>query len=246
MDQCEDAVAVRDGFPDGEVIRTAELRVAISDGASEAMLAKDWSRMVTAHLVEQAGESQDDFLAGLQEAVESWPKFVDHYVARREVDGKPIQWYEEPGLARGAYATAMTLTLRDKSDRRTWNCVALGDCCMFHTRGQDLLLPYPVSRADDFNNSPALAHSRQPEPAVVADYVTESEGEYLLGDVFYLATDAIAAWILRRCEDGEQPWDALRDLGTEEMPDFPTWVAGLRGSCRLKDDDTTLVRIETQ
>ncbi len=244
--ECEDSACVGDGLPYDETVETTQLRVAISDGASESMLARHWSRMLAERLVRDASDTASRFLRVLREAVVAWPDFVDKYVEDREANNKPIQWYEEPGLARGAYATALSLTLRDDTCDPTWHCVALGDCCLFLCRGGTLVAAYPLTSSDAFNSTPALAASRPVNEAAVAKHIACTAGDFRLGDIFFLATDALSAWLLREQEDGCNPWDTLRDMGTDAAPDFAEWVAVLRHFGRIKDDDTTLVRITTE
>jgi len=64
-------------------------------------------------------------------------------------------------------------------------------------------------------------------------------------DTFYLMTDALAAWFLRCCEAGQQPWDALEQvLGTADPQEsFAAFVRGLREEKLLHNDDVTLLTI---
>ena len=62
------------------------------------------------------------------------------------------------------------------------------------------------------------------------------------GDRFYLATDALAEWFLRRQARGEQPWVAFDGVTTLE--DFQLLVSTFRASGDLRNDDVTLVSIE--
>jgi hypothetical protein len=63
------------------------------------------------------------------------------------------------------------------------------------------------------------------------------------GDRFWLMTDALARWFLERTERGERPWRQLERLVNEPATTFKAWVARLRSSRELRDDDTTLVGV---
>jgi hypothetical protein len=70
-------------------------------------------------------------------------------------------------------------------------------------------------------------------------------GEWRTDDIFYLATDAMALWLLTQVEDGEPPWGVLRDLDTEDQAfAFDEWITDLRATGEVKNDDMTLVRVD--
>jgi len=73
------------------------------------------------------------------------------------------------------------------------------------------------------------------------DRIQVSKGSLRDGDMLLLATDAMAAWLLKRDEEGRPLWNWLyRKLGTPES--FAAMVAYGRKN-GLRNDDFTLVRI---
>ena len=67
------------------------------------------------------------------------------------------------------------------------------------------------------------------------------EGGVEPGDIFLLATDALAHWFLREGEKGEQPWNILTILETDLA--FASFVGDLREKGSIRNDDTTLLLV---
>lgn len=234
----------------GGVGRVATLRAAVADGASSSLLARRWAQL----LVREAGaapsgllRTETGFADVLNRAADRWPDHMKEYTRLRELRGKPITWFERPGLERGAHATLLVAHLaahRWQPGRGTWSAMALGDSCLFHVRNDAVRVAMPVEAADDFGNAPPLAASSGQDRDLAASHTTLARGTWLLGDRFYLATDAMAVWFLRQSEHGRKPWDLLRALDYATPREWATWVERERASGELPNDDVTLVRIE--
>jgi serine/threonine protein phosphatase PrpC len=67
-----------------------------------------------------------------------------------------------------------------------------------------------------------------------------SDGELRAGDVLVLASDALAAFLLRLDAAGEPVWQVVRDLDADRFMALVT--AGITEGL-LERDDTTLVRV---
>ncbi|WTW97881.1 hypothetical protein OG216_33115 [Streptomycetaceae bacterium NBC_01309] len=234
----------------GGVGRVSSVRAAVSDGASESLLARRWAEV----LVRQAGGAPTGLLRTgtgfadvLGRAAHRWPDLMKRYEYGRELRGRPLTWYERPGFERGAHATLLVAHFaahRWAPARGTWSAAALGDTCLFHVRGDQLRLAFPLDRADDFDNHPALAASLGHDRDAVEPHVRVVGGSWVMGDRFYLATDALAAWFLRSREEGEKPWHALRVLDSASPRELASWVERRRAAGELRNDDVTLIRIE--
>ena len=61
------------------------------------------------------------------------------------------------------------------------------------------------------------------------------------GDLFILASDALAGWFLARNAAGEKPWQTLLAL---DSPGWDAWVNNQRRERLMRNDDTTLVIIQ--
>ncbi|MHC5052629.1 MAG: hypothetical protein ACYTGK_18715, partial [Planctomycetota bacterium] len=127
-----------------------------------------------------------------------------------------------------------------------WRALAIGDTCLFHVRGEELVEVGPLQKSDEFDSRPVLLASRGPQQLAGSDtHVRMLGGTWQSQDTFYLVTDALAKWILEQHETGVSPWQVLRELGTDaEEVAFERLVADLRSSKALHNDDTTLLRVE--
>ncbi len=173
-DENEDATAAA---PDG-------LRFAVADGATEGWESGPWAARLVAAYIENPPNPAGfpDWLA----AARTW--------APPAVPG-PVPWYVEEKREQGSFATLAGLELR--RPRRgagwAWRAVAVGDSCLLHVRGEELVLAVPLASAGEFGNRPALVPSsaavRCPEPGWFA-------GRARPGDLLLLATDAAAARLL--------------------------------------------------
>ncbi len=199
------------------------VRCAVADGASETSFADRWAQLLAEAYV--AGELDGpDGLPVLQEAW--W----------QAVQGRPLPWYAEEKLSHGAYAALVGLTVHPD---RTWQALALGDCCLFQVREERLVHAFPIDRADGFSSRPFLLSSRRGWRVAQADLAL-ARGEWQPGDRIYLMSDALAAWFLITAEQGRRPWDAL-DAAENDLIHL---IDRLRAGRALRNDDLTLLRLE--
>jgi hypothetical protein len=248
LEEYEDAVWTGpDGNSSGE-LRAPSLSMAIADGASESMLAGKWARrLVEVFGTNRSTRTRAAFLSAYRAAAGGWGDEVVEYTKQRERRSFPIQWYEEPGLAKGAHATILAAEFRDGRNGRaaSWSATALGDTCLFQVRDEQLYASFPLSDASSFTYQPPLLGSRSVDEAVLRRHVKVMTCDWESGDSFYLMTDALAAWFLRANESGDRPWEPLRDMDTVDAElDFGDWVEQQRDLNNLNNDDTTLVRID--
>lgn len=222
----------------------ADFRAALSDGATESLLARYWSH----HLVEVFGSAdrspctESGFTAAYMAAIARWQDFLAGYVRDRHERGSPISWYEEPGIERGAFATLLVLEL---CENHSWRAAAVGDSCLFQVRDDQLVAAFPFDNASSFSLQPPLLRSRDPDDARLMDHLRKREGEWEPDDRFFLASDALASWLLASVDADGSPWAVFYDLSTQdELRTYSELVDQERDCGRLKNDDTTMVRIE--
>jgi hypothetical protein len=209
-------------------------RFAVADGASEGWQSGPWAAHLAAAFVADPPEP-GTFPAWLAAARRSFP-------AGTSPAAGSLSWYAEAKRAQGAFATLLGLTLRplQKEPGLGWKGCAVGDACGFQVRGGVLVAAFPLDSAAAFGSSPPLVGSAGavPEPAWVA-------GRAEPGDVFYLATDAAAEWLLRRAEAGGDPAAEWEKVFADRSPSraFGRWVDSTRSTRLLRNDDATLGRV---
>jgi serine/threonine protein phosphatase PrpC len=102
---------------------------------------------------------------------------------------------------------------------------------------------FPVQKSAEFGNQPRLIGSRG------ADAKPDlGRGTLEAGDRLLLMTDALAQWYLQTHEAGGDPWEAVALVLADEKPQsaFADWIAWLRDRDDLRNDDVTLLAIESE
>jgi hypothetical protein len=214
-----------DEYEDAAACDVTAGRFAVADGATESSFAAEWAGLLAAAYVDRPVEpgSWADWLAGPRARWEE------------RVGVLELPWYAEEKREAGAFATLLGLEFRGRS----WRAVAVGDSCLFHLRGRELLRAFPLDRADAFGNRPDLVRSH---PMAGPPCDLWAEGECEPGDRFLLATDALACWLLARAEAGRPAWEELELLtGPDE---FALRVDEWRAGQGLHNDDVTLLVID--
>lgn len=212
-------------------------RCAIADGATESSFAREWARRLVRHFGVGTLTSPTfrDVIPKLQER---W---------QRQVDRRPLPWFAEEAVSRGAFAAFLGVAMRcsgSGSNSKQWGAIALGDACLFLVREDCLHTAFPIDSSAAFNNRPyLLSTQRNNWPAEYAA-MRKARGNWQPDDEFYLATDALAQWFLSEHEAGRKPWCLLRDLDTDAEPrTFREIIDSLRMDRKIRNDDTTLVRV---
>ena len=107
-------------------------------------------------------------------------------------------------------------------------------------KGMRVLEMFPLQKSSQFTMSPYLIGSRS-DGESLNERIQISKCSLRDGDMLLLATDAVAAWLLRQHEEGRPLWKWLyRKLSTPER--FAAMVAYGRKN-GLRNDDFTLVRV---
>lgn len=212
---------------------------AIADGATETSFAGDWAQLLTRRWCDDKGD--------LPQFRESLPALREEWV--RRVEAVPMAWYAEEKARAGAFSSLLGIAFSDseleKGNSAGWQAVAVGDSCLFQLSG-DRLICFPLKHSEDFNSRPYLLSTVSLDAEELNDEFLSQEGTCIPGDVFYLMTDALACWFLRRHEEGQA--DSLFAIDGPEV--FKRIVDGQRakldaeGRPYLRNDDVTLLRLE--
>jgi hypothetical protein len=218
-------------------------RFALADGATESSFAEPWARLLVDAFV---GDS-----TAARVAWEDWlPPLQQQWLA--QVGQRPLPWYAEDKLQTGAFATFLGLIANGTpgaadSTAGRWAAVAVGDTCLFQVRDDALRCAFPVTDWREFGTNPWLIGSRSPPAQVGGEKQVLAAGSWRAGDRFWLMTDALAQWFLRRFESGKKPWKCLASVS--DAPDresvFARWIDSLRDAQEIRNDDVTLVALRT-
>ena len=234
---CQDAW--RSNHPGEGRFSPANLRVAIADGASTASASGLWSQiLVDASVMGMAPWSrQIRRLSKIPILRHRW------YYGARAALPKPLPWFAETALDRGAYSTLMKVQIKGN----TWEAEGWGDSCLFHIRpGKPVQDPVQVKvvpnlKPEDFSEHPFLLASVPGHDQDLIRKMVLGKGDLQRGDVLLLATDALACWLLTT-EAWPKTLQELNAIRSDEA--FADWVEELRRERGLKNDDTTLVLVE--
>ena len=216
------------------------LLAAVADGATEGMFGEIWSRVLASRVARAFPDCRLDDLIG--DSSRAWLRFKRRKASAGRALTRLPAWLEEPGLEQGAFSTFAAISL---AEDHTWTSVAVGDSCLFQVRADELLIQWPVQASADFAKRPYLLCSAQ-GPSPQLDENTHSVcGRWAEGDTFFLMSDALACWFLRKCERGEKPWVSLLNLGTDEADGtFQDLVTRWRETEGMRNDDVTLIRVD--
>lgn len=200
-------------------------RFAISDGASTSARSEVWSRLLTDSFAGGADPLAPQVLTELRQ---QWWGRVFH---------RSLAWFAQEKLIQGGAATFVGLQVLYGTYRMT----AVGDSCLFHIREQTILLAAPLDRWGQFSRSPDLVSTRIDAPPL-REELWQGGGEYREGDIFLLATDAVAKHLLRvyRERGALLPIPEVSGSGAR----FVDFVRRERGR-GLDNDDTTVCVVTT-
>lgn len=220
-------------------------RFAMADGATTAMLSRQWADLLVESFSSLDCDGQE-VESWLKKAHLTWDNWKDNYLHTRELDNRPVKWYEEPGLRDGAFSTFLGVLFSgsDEEVGGVWKAVAVGDTCLFHVRGSSLLSSFPLEKSAQFHSRQFLISSNPQRNNLLPNHLRYRKGEFQPGDCFFLMTDALACWFLSECESGAEPWNRLKAFNSRSyQPLFEQWIKALRGKNRIRNDDVTLLRI---
>lgn len=228
---------VRSGLLEGD-----KLLLALADGASESMFSKQWAECLVRHFCSGNYSNSYDFV---EQTIVKWEKCVKLLVQSREDDGKPLWWYEEIGIDRGAFSTLLGLTIKQTEGVHggVWEALTVGDSCLFQVRDDQLIAQFPPLTSADFNNHPLLISSNRKNNSSLKEVKNEKTGFWQQGDQLFLMTDAMAHWFIQMIEFQHEPWRRIYE-NNENQIIFSQWINYLRDSNNLRNDDVTVICIE--
>jgi len=218
--ECEDAIGINE----------EALRFAVADGATEAFDAKSWANRL---VKSWTSESVDDFGKWLElqgrEQHESW-------------NGLKLSWYAEAKATQGSFAAFVGVQIEKIDERLHWSAVALGDSCLIHGRGDEILLSLPLSDSNSFTTMPVLAPSSSALLEKALPNIVTGNDFLEHGDTLWLLSDAVSAWFLNENKNMifAEFVSLLNDSQDEMLMKF---FNEQREQNRIKDDDIAILRL---
>jgi hypothetical protein len=227
LSECEDAIGIR-----------ADIRrFCVADGATEAFDSRRWAKLLTKHWVAKQGILT-------REELEVWVKALAERFEHRWTK-KSLPWYAEEKARGGAFAAFVGLAFLPSSEGLAWQVVALGDSCLIHKRQGAIIEAMPLSDPAAFGFHPLLLPSKAVQQQGILDSFIITTGHAEPGDVFFLFSDAIAAWYLREmmAADSSRATQFERLVAADDSVGVQEVIASERHKQTLRNDDVAIVRV---
>ena len=227
-DDCQDAFKVNED----------KCRYAIADGATRSFFPKWWAELLVNHFCETSDFSFEDgnwwkqWLVSIQQ---EWYELVEEKIKTQN------KFYLTNSFNAKDPAVSTFIGLEVDKTKGKWQAVIIGDSCLFH-KSNTQFKSYLIDKSEDFTNCPdafvSFAEKNHYDPKFISD-------GFQTGDIFILATDALAKWIIEHEETGnlDVVLDRFRQLGSQDQ--FNEFVDQARSDehIRLVNDDVTLILI---
>ena len=183
--------------------------IVVADGASSGIYCRIWADQLAKRFLTDRPDARDTLAFG---------KWV--HVLRGEwrtaINYSTLNWAKQRKVDEvGAAATFLSLEVGplDATGNRPWRACAVGDATLFLVRSGQLQASFPVVAADQFGSAPLLIRSN---PGFKTLALIAS-GMCRPGDRFMLATDAVAARLLKSTTIGPGPdWDRFQTIDDQE------------------------------
>jgi hypothetical protein len=192
--------------------------VAVSDGASSSVFARQWARLLVNDFARGPFPPAPDANERVTLLGRKW---------RQQVEAGPLPWYAQEKLVQGSHASLLVVTW-DLQGQRTFSARAIGDSCLFVIRDDALHHAFPVTKSSEFGNHPTLLSTElgraSSDGAGVAPLPPPTfaalDRPYEPGDRFLLMTDALAGWFLAEYEAAASPGTICRPSKRPSVPGF--------------------------
>jgi serine/threonine protein phosphatase PrpC len=204
----------------------SDFRCAVADGATETSFSGLWAKILVDTFVHEKVSIFDQ--GGINNLSLKWRDEIAH-----RTKDKPLSWYAEEKLQQGAFSSLMGLHIKANGQ---WEAVCVGDSCLFQLRRPDFRKSYPYTKAEQFNNHPALISTNVINNSKLSP--SRVRGKWKEGDCFLLMTDALAQYFL-----------SDKNLRAKLLPSrlsqktFEEIIHSARAEKRCRNDDVTLLKV---
>lgn len=225
------------GYADADPAQGSPARLVAVDGATEAYDSIRWVGQLIGSFLGPEGPSMRDGAA-----IDAWfGRMQGRWVEERPTRFASI-FEERKFHDSGSFATFLGCEVHGLGHAEPrWYAAALGDTVLFHVRGGHVVAQLPRMAADGFGLRPNGVFTQPSQRERMRTGLAFDDGPLEVGDLLFLATDAVAAWLVGEVATGRDCWSEL--AAVEHPRDFRRWVARCRHD-GMKNDDVTVLRAE--
>jgi hypothetical protein len=230
------------GHDPGDPTTGRAARCVVVDGATEAYDSIRWvGQLVDSFLGVQPAGSAPALARG---AMDDWFGLMQDRWQQTAPTTFANIFEERKFREDGSFATLLGCEIHGLGGPRPhWSAVALGDTVLFHVRGARVLTQFPALTAEDFGLNPDGVFTQPSARDRMRTRLDHAHGRLAIGDRLFLATDAVAEWMVRvGRSDPDLLWPALGRLHHPAV--FRQIVADRRRAGEMKNDDVTLMRVD--
>lgn len=224
-------------------------RYAVADGATLSLFPKKWAELLVKYFCEPNPRGPS---LALEE--ENWEEWIE------PIQQEWLQWVSETVQETKTYILVDRLSRRESAlstfiglefdvNEGKWRALIQGDSCLFHQSGAEFK-SYLLEKLEDFQYRPKSFASFPKDNPVGGDpdFIPDNTSKANPGDLFILATDALAKWIVQQNAAGnlDEALNRLKQIETQEQFDKFVNLARDCEDIRLVNDDVTLMLISVE
>lgn len=218
---------------DNYAIKKSSHRFSVSDGVSKSFFPKVWSEILVTQFVERTDLKENELIKVCQE---EWQKKIDEIVSLPDT-----KWFTKSQYKRRDPALATFVGLQFFEKEKKWSASAIGDSFLFFVpmgykdyqkeliKLSSKVEPIEFDNFPDYLTSIGDSHKGRPK---------EKSGN-LKNGTFYLMTDALAEWFLKKGEN------AIGKITVwKSQADFERFITQAIEENQLTNDDCAILCIE--
>lgn len=217
-EDCQDSIYPAPDYGEGSRI------FAVADGSTNSFYAARWAEILTDGFADHAEVAFEDWRLWLEPLHAAWLQLVNSRLDANSTLAPDIRLIFENNIEEGRDAGATFAGLEflppPGDGRFPWRALAVGDACIIHLRA-DRVDSMPIDDPAKFDFQTVAISSLDLDPLPEHfDGTHDSDLTHRAaraGDVFILATDALAKWALTRQGSGTPVWSEILALAEEGL-----------------------------
>lgn len=235
-DENEDALAFHQTW---HKQRLAKLRFAIADGATQSSFSQLWANLLVS----------DPIIRIFTPSINKTGLLISNSYTKwnSEIEKIELPWFAKEKASKGAFSSFlwMSINFYDQNKYANLTAIGIGDCELLIVRDNKVINAFPIESSNEFNSCPVLISSK-----IEKNYDLKPKflrTKLFPGDDIILASDALAKYLLSEFETGTNPLITLYPsvfAEADQKARFQKWIECKRRERLLKNDDSTMIRIE--